>query len=141
MELIVNLQALLRRWWLFLVLGALGLSIAYAVSMVAPKKYESAVTLQLNPAARGALLAYGSEAGGAGTIATLAASYTEVLRSRSFGELVVRQLNLAVPPEAIATAINARLIPNTNILRLSVSWSNPADAQQLGQAVAEIFVS
>lgn len=72
---------------------------------------------------------------------SLAASYGEVLRSRSFGEVVVRELSLPVAPEAVAAAITTRLIPHTNILRLTVTWDRADGAQQLAQAIAEIFVT
>jgi Mrp family chromosome partitioning ATPase len=64
-----------------------------------------------------------------------------VLRSRAFGEIVVRQLNLTVSPESIAQSITTQLVPNTNIFRLTLTWDNPTDAEQLAQAIAEIFVS
>lgn len=135
-------QVVLRRWWLLPLLAVLGLGLAYAWSVNSPKQYESVVTLQLNPAARSAFLPYTGDArGDPNPVSTLAASYAEVLRSRRFGQLLVQRLNLMTTPEAIARATNARLIPNTNILRLSVSWDNPWEAQQLAQQIAETFIA
>ena len=34
-----------------------------------------------------------------------------------------------------------QLVPNTNILKLSVTWDNPSDAQQLAQRISEIFIA
>src|SRR5947209_12958679 len=102
------------------------------------------ISLQLSPGAKGAFLPYlpdPASTSSASPVVLLAASYREVLRSRTFGEVVVQQLKLKVSPEAIAGAINTQLIPNTNILRLSVTWETPADAVQLTQRVAEIFIS
>ncbi len=140
MEIIQFIRAILRRWWVLVICGVAGLVVAYSVSTAAPKRYESTVTLQLNSSARGGLLPFMGAAGG-GAATGLAASYTEVLRSRSFAQVVIGQLNLSVAPEEISRAISARLIPSTDILRLTVSWDNPQDAQGLAEAVAELFIS
>lgn len=138
MELITFFQVVVRRGWLLVLLGLTGLVVAAAVSLSLPRRYQSTVTLQLNPAGQSAFLPYTWESS---PIATLAASYREVLRSRAFGELVVERLRLPVAPEAIGNAIKADLVPNTNILRLTVQWEHPQDAQQLAQSIAEIFIT
>lgn len=140
MEILAFLQALLRRWWLVAACAALGVAVALLWSASAANRFQSFVTLQLNPAARSAFLPFGSDGAAQSPVSTLAASYAEVLRSRAFGELVVQQLNLAVAPEEVAQATSARLIPNTNIMRLTVTWDNPQDAQALAQSIAEIFI-
>src|SRR5437870_4417199 len=124
-------QVLLRRWWIFTLLAAIGLGQAYLSSSDAPHRYESFVTLQLNPSAKSGLLAYSGDPNGryGSDITTLAASYAEVLRSRAFGQVVVQQLGLDASPEAIAGSVTARLIPNTNILRLMVTWDNSQEAK------------
>jgi non-specific protein-tyrosine kinase len=135
-------QAVLRRWWLLVLLGALGALCAYTATTALPKRYQSTVSLQLNPAARSAFLAYSSaDTSTSSPVTALAASYTEVLRSRSFGQLVIDRLNLPISPEGLARAIDAKLVPNTNILRVSVTWDQPEDAQHLAQRIAELFIS
>ncbi len=144
MSLITFAQLLLRRWWLLLGLAAVGAASAYFLQTHFPARYQSSISLQLNPAAKSAFLPYLADptsANSASPVVLLAASYREVLRSRTFGEVVVQQLKLKVSPDAIAGAVNTQLVPNTNILRLSVIWDNPADAVQLAQRVAEIFIS
>jgi non-specific protein-tyrosine kinase len=142
MEFLGYAEAILRRWWLLVLFGILGLLIAFYTTSNVPRRYESAVTLQLNPSAKSALLPYSGDSNqSGGSPAGLAASYAEVLRSRSFGEIVVRQLGLTIPPESISNAIAVRMVPSTNIMRLSVTWDNPDDAQQLAQSVAEIFIA
>ncbi len=138
-------ESILRCWWLLVLLGALGMGVSYASYASAPKHYQSMVSLQLNPTARSGFLPYGATLSDADypstTLTSLAASYREVLRSRAFGQIVVDHLQLPLSPEAVAAAINAQLIPNTNILRLTVTWDNPWDAQQLAKAIGELFIS
>ncbi len=138
MDTIAFAQMLLRRWWALVLLGLAGTAAAGLISYTQPRRYQSTVTLQLNPSAQSAFLPYTGEAS---PVTTLAASYREVLRSRAFGEVVVQRLQLPVEPEAIASAIKADLVPNTNILRLTVQWDHPDDAQQLAQSIAEIFIT
>jgi non-specific protein-tyrosine kinase len=136
-------QMLLRRWWLVLILSLAGVAVAYYFETTTPTRYQSTVSLQLNPAANSSFLPYSADSGVSPSSPVLAqaASYQEVLRSRAFGSVVVQQLGLNLPPEAIGNAITTQLVPNTNILHLSVTWDNPGDAQQLAQHVAEIFIA
>lgn len=138
MDLISFAQMLARRWWAVVLLGIAGTVLGGVISYTQPPRYQSTVTLQLNPSAQSAFLPYTGEAS---PVTNLAASYREVLRSRAFGEVVVERLNLPVSPEAVASAIRADLVPNTNILRLTVQWGHPDDAQQLAQSIAEIFIT
>lgn len=143
MDLVTFLESLLRRWWLIVLCAAAGAAIAYVLAINTPRRYQSTVSLQLNPAARSSFLPYQSDTSTSGTnpVMAQAASYQEVLRSRAFGEVVVRDLTLPIPPEAIAGAITTQLIPNTNILHLSATWDNPDDAQKLTQRIAETFIA
>ena len=144
MEVLALAHVVLRRWWLLVLLGVLGVTCAYLTVSILPKRYQSSVSLQLNPAGKSALLPYtgsNSDQVAPSAVATLAASYSEVLRSRTFDKIVVDRLKLPIGPDELARSIDARLIPNTNILRLNVTWDQPQDAQQLAQRVAELFIS
>ena len=135
-------QLVLRRWWLFVVFSVAGLSVAYYVATSTPPRYFSNVSLQLNPAGKSPFLPYASEGTSTDTspVTALAASYREVLRSHAFGEVVVQQLQLPISPDAIGYSVSTALVPNTNILRLTVVWDNPDDARVLAQRIAEIFI-
>jgi len=136
-------QMLLRRWWLILSLSLLGVAVAYYFETTSPTRFQSTVSLQLNPAASSPFLPYSADSGvtASSPVVSQAASYQEVLRSRAFGAVVVQQLGLNLPPDAIGNALSVQLVPNTNILKLSVTWDNPSDAQQLAQRISEIFIA
>jgi polysaccharide biosynthesis transport protein len=142
MDPITFAQLLLRRWWLFVLFGVAGLGISYYIATSTPPRYISSVSLQLNASGKSPFLPYASQGISTDTspVVALAASYREVLRSRAFGEVVVQQLQLSIPPDAVGGAVNTFLVPNTNILRMNVVWDNPSDAQQLAQRIAEIFI-
>src|SRR5438132_11445891 len=119
MDPITVAEALVRRWWLVLVLCLAGVCGAYYLATNATARYQSTVSLQLNPAARSSFLPYLADASvntSASAVVSQGASYREVLRSRAFGQVIVQQLNLPVSPDTIARAISAQLVLNPNIL-------------------------
>jgi Mrp family chromosome partitioning ATPase len=134
----MTMHAFIRRWWLLVLLPAIGLLIAGLSSAMSHTQYQSVVTVQLNPAAKSPFLPYSPQAV---ETQALVASYQEVLRSRAFAETVVQRLNLPLTPDAVARSINTAPVANTNILRLIVTAARPDDAQRLAQAIAEFFVS
>jgi len=143
MDPITFVQILLRRWWLLVLCTLAGLGVAYDAATRTPPHYVSTMSLQLNPSGRSPFLPYASPdntSTGVSPVTGVAAAYREVLRSRSFGEVVVQQLQLPIAPESIGYAVNTQLVPNTNILKLNVVWDNPSDAQQLAKSIAEIFI-
>jgi Mrp family chromosome partitioning ATPase/capsular polysaccharide biosynthesis protein len=132
------LQAFLRRWWLLVLLPAIGIMVAGLGSVMTRSQYQSVVTLQLNPVGKSSFLPYSPQAAERDA---LVASYREVLRSRAFAETVVQRLNLPMTPDLLGQSITTSPVPNTNILRLIVTTAHPEDAQRLAQAIAEFFVS
>jgi len=143
-DLLSFVNLVLRRWWLFVLFGLLGLGAGYLVMSATPRRYQSTISVQLNPAARSSFLRYDSTNGGASSVSPavgLAASYIEVLKSRAFGNAVVQKLQIPVAPETITRGIDVKLVPNTNILRITMVWDQPQDAQQLAQSIAEIFIA
>ncbi len=141
MHIVTLAPILLRFWWLGLILGALGIGGTYFWYSQTAARFESSVTLQLNPAAQSGLLPYSAESGRVrGDVTMLAASYAELLRSRSFGQLVVDYLKLNSDPQLVAEAISARLVTNTNILRVTVTADTPEQAQVLAEGIATVFI-
>src|SRR5712675_1260536 len=111
MDPITFAQILIRRWWLFVLLAVAGLVVAYQIATSTPPHYLSTVSLQLNPAGRSPFLPYASPDNtsiGVSPVTGVAASYREVLRSRAFGEVVVQQLHMSIPPELIGYAVSTQ---------------------------------
>src|ERR1700716_2739036 len=117
MNALILTRMFVRYLWVLLLFGVVGAASGYAMASITPRHYQSTISLQLNPASTSAFLAYGGTTGASqellsrNPLTALAATYSEVLRSRAFGEVVVQRVQLAVEPEAIARAIDASLIP------------------------------
>src|SRR4051812_31327190 len=136
MQILSILSILLRRWYLLVLCAVLGLAYGFATTNNRTTSYESSLTLQLNPSGRSALLPFSADSPRyQGDITTLAATYSELLRSRTFGEVVVRELSLDMPPEAVGGAVSTRLIANTNIMRLAVTAPTAEEARRLVQGI------
>lgn len=137
MELIHYWKVIRKRWWLILilVLGALGSSYYFTYSQ--PAEYESSASLLLNPSLPSEFIAFyqGTAA------ANLADSYTELLHSESFADLVAKQLPFPMEPEQISAAISTRLVQNTLFYRITGQANNAEQARQLVDTVVKVFIS
>jgi non-specific protein-tyrosine kinase len=137
MELLQYWKIIQKSWWILLLSVLLGLGASTYLTLNEPSKYESTATLLLNPSMPSSLVPYvRTEAA-----ASLADSYTELMRTRSFAESVVAQLPFPISAGRVAEAINTRLVPNTLFYKISAQMETPEKAQQLVSTVVEVFLS
>jgi succinoglycan biosynthesis transport protein ExoP len=136
-------RALLRRLWLLVLLVVLGVGLEWYLTVRQPPQYEATVTLLINPASPSGLIPYLNRtiATGPSVIPTLAASYTAYLKSRSFGELAAQRLNTTATPDQLAGSIRTSLVPNTNMMTVSVRWDNPTEAARLANELTQLFIN
>ncbi len=70
----------------------------------------------------------------------LLSSYTEVLGSRSIAEKAIGEFQLDISPRELRAGVQARAIPNTQIIQLVYSNSDPTTAQRVTNGIADVFV-
>src|SRR5438045_3038803 len=106
---------ILRYWkviqkslWLIVIIVLAGGGYAAFNTINQPAEYESSSKLLLNPSVPNSMVPYIQTQ----LAANLADSYSELFRTRSFGELVVAELPFPMQPEAVAGAVTTRLTPN-----------------------------
>jgi len=112
MEVLALAQVVLRRWWLVVLLGVVGVTCAYLAVVVLPKRYQSSVSLQLNPAGKSALLPYtgsNSDQVAPSAVATLAAVHVLKPDAVVFAEVVKRTLGIALFLTAGALVFRAQV--------------------------------
>ncbi|HEX9988528.1 MAG TPA: polysaccharide biosynthesis tyrosine autokinase [Chloroflexia bacterium] len=114
---------------------ALGGTAIYTINQ--PRQYESSSTLLLNPSVPNSLVPYVQNQ----VAANLADSYTELIRTRSFAESVVKELPFEMSPEQVPGSITTRLTPNTLFYKITARMEDPEKAQQLVSTVVEVFLS
>jgi len=129
---------LLKKYFWFIILGTLlAAGSSYGVSSQLPPIYRASTSLFI-----GAGGAIGEDYGTVTASEHLATSYKELLTKRSILESTAKGLQLA-PQEtkSLLTGknIEARLIPNTSVIILTVENSNPIIAMRLTNGIVAAF--
>jgi non-specific protein-tyrosine kinase len=140
---------LLRYWkviqkslWIIIIIALVGGGYAAYNTLNQPPEYESSSKLLLNPSIPNSMVPYVQTQ----MAANLADSYSELLRTRTFGELVAselvaKKLPFTMQPEAVGGAITTKLTPNTLFFQISARMDTADKAQQLLETVISVFKS
>src|SRR5262245_14936419 len=118
----------LRWWWLVLLSMVLSAGMSYWYSQRLPKIYSARVTLTVgtnilenpNPDLRNLT-----------SIRTLAEVYSEFVRRTPLAQAVIDKLGLDLQAEQLRGMIQTSVIPNAQLLEISVLDVNPKRAQLL----------
>lgn len=122
-----------RRWWALLVLGPLlGGATAFAIFREVAPVYEAYTTLLVAP----------SSATSAGltdvdTAQKLARTFAEAVRTRPVLQEAIDRVDPTLSVQDLERRINARLVRDTQLLRISVEDTDPQRAMLLANAVSE----
>jgi capsular exopolysaccharide synthesis family protein len=110
-----------------------------------PSGYQSATSIFLNAAEPSNTVPYVRSAMQSQTVTpgvnTLVSTYTTYLKSDTFARRLIDELGLSVPPESIPLRIGTKLIPDTNIMELRVTWDSPTMSQLVADTAARILVT
>ncbi len=131
--------SLFRKWLWLIVLGAVVAGgIAYLVNRASTPIYRSTVTLLVNQAANSSLMTdYTSVI----TSQQLAKTYGELIKKRPTLEVVVRNLNLNIPPERLTGQITVAPVRDTTLITVSVEDPNPQRAASIANELGKVFVA
>ena len=126
------------RWWWVLVLGALiGAGSAYAVSQLMTPIYRATATLLVNQTQIPGVIAYNDVL----TSERLTKTYRELITQRPVLEDVAERASPVITTAELASMVDVAVVPDTQLLRLSVQHEDPAVAQDLANAVASAFIA
>jgi len=67
-------------------------------------------------------------------------TYIEILNTRPVLEEAIKKLDLSVSADDLAEQINAAVVPNTELLTITVAYSDPARAKDIANALADLLV-
>lgn len=125
------------RWWWFLALGALiGGGSAYSISQATTPVYRADATLLVNQTQTPGVIAYNDIL----TSERLTKTYRELIIKRPVLENVIESLDLPMSSGELASLINVEVVPDTQLLRLSVEHEDPERARWLANATAQAFI-
>ncbi|QWK11339.1 MAG: hypothetical protein KNN16_03435 [Thermoflexus hugenholtzii] len=127
----------LRRWWWFPVLCALlaGLG-GYVYTRQQRPVYAARVTLMVGSS----LMNPSPDPQEIGLSRTLAQIYGEMARRRPVLEQTIRRLNLTLSPDALARAVETRVVFNASLLEIYVYDFDPERAAALANALAQTLM-
>ncbi|MFD6700640.1 MULTISPECIES: polysaccharide biosynthesis tyrosine autokinase [unclassified Microbacterium] len=121
-----------RRHWVAILLStALGVAIAFGVSLLVPKVYTAD--------ASGFVVSQSSGSTGIASLAdtyakSRAKSYIEIAKNRSVAQAVIDQLGLTTSAQALVNRISASVPLDTVTLRITAQAPTPQQAQDLANA-------
>jgi len=131
------LRLLRSRWWIVALCVALCAPVFLVRALSAEKTYTATSTVLVRPSNLLTLIDPGSRPGDP---ARAAATNLLLARSNDVAELVRRQLRLDVPVPELLDRIDVVNQPDTDLLDLTASDEEPAQAARLADAFADQFV-
>lgn len=127
-----------RRWILALLLGPLfGAGVALLALPHIPPVYEASATLLVTPALPSSSIA-ADELRGA---ELLARTYAELVKTRPILEEAANEVGISVPFTELQKRVSARLLRDTQLIRISAEDTDPVVAARLANTVADSLVS
>ena len=130
--------SLARKWWWLLVVGTLVAGVAsYAISKTMTPIYSASTTLLVNQTQVPGTIAYNDIL----TSERLTRTYKELIGKRPILDDVAERLDISPGRYELAGMISVSVVPDTQLLRLSVESSDPALASSIANATAAAFIA
>jgi capsular exopolysaccharide synthesis family protein len=136
LELVTYWKIIRKRLWLILLLMIVGgFGTGYYVSQQ-PPRYSSSTTLYLNPAVASSYLYYSYDG-----LQSLASTYSEFMRTRSFASRVAQELNGTIGEGQVLGAISTQYIESTQFFRITATTGDPQLSQTLANTAANVLIA
>ena len=135
---LVHYFRLVRRWWWLLVAGVIvGAGGAYGVSQAMTPIYRASATLLVNQTQTPGVIAYND------VLASerLTKTYGELITKDPVLETVIDDLGLQMSGAELRGMIDVKVVPDTQLLRLSFEDAAPGLASELANAVSAAFIA
>ncbi len=137
MELLEYWKIIRKHLWLIVLLMVVSGASATYYSQQQVAMYSTTTTLFLNPAAPSAVLPYQTTQ----PVESLANTYAEFMRTRSFANLVAQELESPMSEGEILAALSTRYVPDTQFFRISATYTDPQQAQVLANTTAQVLMA
>ena len=136
MELRKFVQVIWQRIWIILLAVVMVTGMTYYLSVTTTPVYSASTTLEvtlgLDPSSDQYSSLRSSE--------MVAVTYVEQIRSPVMLQQAIDSLGLAISAEALAKAVSAQQVRDTQLIQVTVENPNPALARELANKVAEVFI-
>jgi capsular exopolysaccharide synthesis family protein len=139
MELFEYWKIIRKHIWLIILLMLVGASSTFYYIQQQETQYRTTTTLFLNPAAPSPLLPFAIEP--ANRVQTLANTYAEFMRTRSFAQLVSQQLAVPISEDEMRKWLTTQYVPDTQFFRITATHPDPQLAQNLANTAAQVLIA
>ena len=129
-------RALRRWWWLLLLPALISGTVAWNTARQQQPLYSSTVILRVNPPATSA-----ADYSALQLSQNLTETYRRLIVVRPVLDRVVTDLGLPYDSSELATRTTATAVSDTQLLRLTVSDTSPAQAARIANAIASTFIA
>jgi succinoglycan biosynthesis transport protein ExoP len=136
MELREFIRAIWRRLWLIVLVTVLAAAIAFGAGTSMKPVYKASVTMKVDQPG-GVPSAYGFTSAGE----SLALTYSRLLRTRLLLDTVAANLGLNITPTELSDMVSTSLVPDTQLLELTVKDTDPQRAANIANEIAYTFIS
>jgi succinoglycan biosynthesis transport protein ExoP len=128
----------IRRWW-WLIVGCVLLlgSGTFAITCWTPPVYSASATLLVSVAPAAGVNDYTAIRASE----LLVSTYSQMLKGRPVMKAVIERLDLHETPGALARRVEVDLVKDTQLMRLTVSHTDPAQAALIANTIAETFIT
>ncbi len=137
MELLGYWKIVRKRLWLIILLVLMAGGWAYYSNQQQVPRYSTTTTLFLNPGVASPLLPYQST----NTVQSLANTYVEFMRTRTFAQLVAEATGMALSQGEILGALSTQYVADTQFFRITATHTNPELAQLLANTSADVLIA
>jgi capsular exopolysaccharide synthesis family protein len=128
---------LLRWWWLIALTTVLAAGVSYVVSKSTKPVYSASVTILVNQAQNPTTPNYDSVL----VSERLTQTYSQLIKTRPIADKVIQTLGLKTTPDEFERAISIQVVPNTQLIQVSVENTNPSLARDLANTLANDFIT
>lgn len=126
-------KIVVKRWWLLVLLAAVGAAAAYGYSKLEQPLYRATAKLYVTP--------FRPDYGVTLVIQNLIRQYSQLLQSDSFLTSVSNQLRLDLPPSEMRERIHAAGAADNLVIQIDVDDPDPGRAQAIAKALATQFAA
>ena len=130
--------SLIRRWlWLIVVCALLGATSAFVISSQMPPVYIASASLLVRQGSSDRMSEYTAIL----SSELLASTYSQMLGGWPVLEAAIERLGLKETPDALAKRVEVKLIPDTQLIHLSVKHTDPTWAALIANTIAKVFIA
>jgi capsular polysaccharide biosynthesis protein len=132
------LQVVLKRWWLIWLTALVLTGVVVGISLMMTPKYEASTKILIGQKQAGAdsFDSLQSEVEG---LQQITLTMVELVNSDPVAEAVIQQLGLRMTSNDLRSNLTVEQVNATQVIQVSYTDTNPARAQQIANAVGDVF--